>query len=308
MSTVTHPVPHVVVCLAAFNGLRYLPQQLDSILSQEGVGVTVVASVDRSSDGTETWLAAQQDKDPRVALLPVGGVFGGAARNFFRLLRDGDFAGCDYVAYADQDDIWLPGKLRRACESLAAQGADGYSSDVIAFWNSGKSLYIKKSFPQRRWDFLFESAGPGCTFVLSQRLALQLQANVRQAGESLEDVGLHDWYTYAFARAHGFRWIIDDYAGLMYRQHDGNQVGVNAGWAAFAWRARQVLNGWGLSQARLTASLVGLADHAFVAGWSHGGRWHSFMLALQASQCRRRPRDRMFFALSCLALAIVGWK
>lgn len=308
MPTLSTPVPRVAVCLAAFNGLRYLPQQLDSILSQDGVQVSVIVSVDRSSDGTEAWLARQQAQDSRIALLPMGGVFGGAARNFFRLLRDGDFGACDYVAYADQDDIWLPGKLKRACQTLQAQGADGYSSDVVAFWDSGRSLYIKKSYPQRRWDFLFESAGPGCTFVFSQRLALQLQARVRQSGESLADVGLHDWFTYAYARANGFRWVIDDYASLMYRQHAANQVGVNAGWAAFVWRARQVLNGWGLTQARLIAAQVGLREHTFVRGWSGGGRWHSLALALRASQCRRRPRDRVLFALSCLALAIVGWK
>jgi len=121
-------------------------------------------------------------------------------------------------------------------------------------------------------------------------------------------VGLHDWFTYAYARARGFRWVIDDHASLMYRQHGENQVGVNAGWAAFGWRAKQVLNGWGLAQARLIATQVGLHDDAFVRRWSRGGRWQTLRLAFQASQCRRRPRDRVLFALSCLALTIVGWK
>jgi len=162
MHSSSHSLPSIAVCLAAFNGIRYIQQQLDSILSQADVQVTVFVSVDRSIDGTENWFSTVQAKEPRVVLLPTGAAFGGAARNFFRLLRDTDFAAFDYVAYADQDDIWLPGKLKRACDTLTQAGAQGYSSDVVAFWDSGKSLYIKKSYPQRRWDYLFESAGPGC--------------------------------------------------------------------------------------------------------------------------------------------------
>jgi rhamnosyltransferase len=308
MHSPSHSLPTIAVCLAAFNGVRYIQQQLDSILSQTDVRVTVFVSVDRSTDGTEAWFSDFQSREPQVVVLPLGEVFGGAARNFFRLLRDIDFAAFDYVAYADQDDIWLPGKLKRACDTMTQSGAQGYSSDVVAFWDTGKSLYIKKSYPQRRWDYLFESAGPGCTFVFSRLLAMQLQQVARQHAVELAGVGLHDWFTYAYARAHDFRWVIDDHASLMYRQHAENQVGANAGWAAFRWRARQVLNGWGLTQARLITALVGLQDDSFVRRWSRGGRWQTLTLAFQASHCRRRPRDRALFALSCLALTIVGWK
>jgi rhamnosyltransferase len=308
MHSPSHFLPSVAVCLAAFNGIRYIQQQLDSILSQTDVQVTVFVSVDRSTDGTESWLSDFQSREPRVVLLPLGEVFGGAARNFFRLLRDIDFAPFDYVAYADQDDIWLPGKLKRACDTMIQSDAQGYSSDVVAFWDTGKSIYIKKSYPQRRWDYLFESAGPGCTFVFSRSLAMELHRVARQQALELAEVGLHDWFTYAYARAHNFRWVIDDHASLMYRQHAENQVGVNAGWAAFRWRARQVLNGWGLTQARLIAMQVGLQDDSFVRRWSRGGRWQTLALAFQAAHCRRRPRDRALFALSCLALTIVGWK
>jgi rhamnosyltransferase len=298
----------VAVCLAAFNGVRYLQQQVDSIFDQAGVDVTVFVSVDRSTDGTEDWFARLQTRNARVVLLPFGEVFGGAARNFFRMLREVDFSAFDYVAYADQDDIWLPGKLKRAMDCLVEMGADGYSSDIVAFWDSGRSVYIKKSFPQRRWDYLFESAGPGCTFLVSQKLALALQTTLRENRQASADVGLHDWFTYAFARAHGYRWFIDNYASLMYRQHDQNQVGVNAGWAAFVWRARRILNGWGLNQAKLIARQVGQGDQSFVRRWSAGGRLGLLVLAFRASHCRRKPIDRVWFALSCLALAVIGWK
>ncbi|MEI8158093.1 MAG: glycosyltransferase [Burkholderiales bacterium] len=308
MSLKNQNLPAVAVCLAAFNGVRYLQQQVDSIFEQAGVDITLFVSVDRSTDGTEDWFSKLRANNSRVVLLPFGESFGGAAQNFFRLLREVDFSAFEYVAYADQDDIWLPGKLARASQELVRTGSDGYSSDIVAFWESGRSVYIKKSYPQRSWDYLFESAGPGCTFVVSQQLALEMQNLLRQNRKDSRGVGLHDWFTYALARARGYKWVIDDFASLMYRQHRTNQVGVNSGWTAFAWRAQRVLSGWGLSQSRLIAMLVGQVDHPFVRRWSAGSRWGMLALAFDAPSCRRKPLDRFWFAMSCLALAVIGWE
>ena len=308
MAVTEGKVPRIAICLAAFNGMRYLQAQVDSICAQTDVAITLYVSVDRSTDGTEDWFRCLQSQNANVVLLPCGESFGGAASNFFRLVREVDFSPFDYVAYADQDDVWLPGKLKRAVDTMVEQGADGYSSDVVAFWESGRSRYIKKSYPQQRWDYLFESAGPGCTFVISRPLAINMQNILLQNMQKTQGVGLHDWFTYAFARAHGYKWVIDAYGSLKYRQHGENQVGVNAGFVALLWRAKKVLNGWGLNQARLIAELVGIGTQDFVRGWSQGGRWSMLKLALQATQCRRKPGDRVWFALSCVALAVIGWK
>ena len=300
--------PSVAVCLAAFNGVQYLQPQLDSILQQTNVDITLFVSVDRSADGTLEWFREWATRDVRLVVLPYGDVFGGAAPNFFRILREVDFLPFEYVAFADQDDIWMPEKLQRAVDCLLQRGADGYSSDIVAFWESGRTRYIKKSYPQQRWDYLFESAGPGCTFVLTRVLAMKLQTVLQQNVQKTQAVGLHDWFTYAFARANGYRWVIDEYASLRYRQHGQNQVGVNAGVAALLWRAKKVLSGWGLDQARLIADLVGVGHEEFVRRWCHGGRLSMLRLALQSAHCRRKPGDQVWFALSCVALAIVGWR
>ena len=244
--------------------------------------------------------------DSRIVVLPHGEYFGGAAKNFFRLLRDTDFSEFDYISFADQDDIWLPHKLARAHEVLSKTGADAYSSNVTAFWPDGRTALIEKSQPQQRWDFLFEAAGPGCTYVMRKELACALQAVVKNRWAEVQQVGLHDWFAYAFARANGYRWVIDDYAGMLYRQHANNQVGVNKGWRAWRHRARKVLGGWGLAQSALIAELVGLGDDAFVKRWSGGGRASLVWLACHGGQCRRRGRDKLLFALSCLAMSVLG--
>jgi rhamnosyltransferase len=296
--------PKFAVCLAAFNGVDWLGDQLDSILSQVGISVTVFVSVDQSIDGTEMWFEERAKVDSRIILLPHGERFGGAARNFFRIIKDVDFSDFDYVGFSDQDDVWLPNKFSRAHERLLTVGADAYSSNVMAFWTGGRELPIVKSQRQVRWDFLFEAAGPGCTYVMRKELACDIQNLVRNRWYEVQEVGLHDWFSYAFARANGYSWVIDDFVGMSYRQHHNNQVGVNSGWRAFIQRANKVLSGWGLTQSALIARLVGLNADPFVVRWVNGNRLGLLFLAINAGQCRRRFRDQLFFALSCLALSV----
>lgn len=294
------------VCLAAFNGMAFIESQINSILEQQNVTVQVFISVDASTDGTEAFLANWCLSEPRLTLLPVGQRFGGAAPNFFRLLRELEFAGFDYLCFSDQDDIWHPGKLWRAHEVLTAHEAAAYSSNVRAFWPDGRTRLIHKAQPQKRWDFLFEAAGPGCTYVLRQDLMLAVQHFVRSRWQALQSVALHDWLTYAFARANGYQWVIDSSVGMDYRQHAANQVGVNAGWQAFVYRIHKVLSGWGLAQAALIAEVLDLDTTPFVQTWKTKGRLGMLWLAFNANHCRRRGRDKVFFALSCMALAVVG--
>ena len=294
------------VCFAAYNGMAYIVEQVKSILLQKNVDIKIFISVDKSTDGTENYLAEWALSDLRIILLPFGQRFGGAGPNFYRLLREVDLTGFDYISFSDQDDIWLPDKLQRAHETLSKTGADAYSSNITAFWPDGRKALIEKSQKQVQWDFLFEAAGPGCTYVMRKELACAIQALLKNRWADVQQVGLHDWFAYAFARANGYRWVIDDYPGMLYRQHEKNQVGVNMGWRALLHRARKICNGWGLSQSALIADLIGLGNDPFVKRWAGGSRVGMFWLACHAGQCRRRLRDKWLFALSCLVLAIVG--
>ncbi|WP_119688455.1 glycosyltransferase [Pseudomonas sp. PGPR81] len=299
-------VPRVLVLLAAYNGRAWITEQIESILQQAGVDIRIAISVDASTDGTETLASEWALRDTRVFCLPYGKRFGGAAPNFFRLLVDTNLEGYDYVAFADQDDIWLPNKLRRAHELLATGEYSAYSSDVLAFWPNGKEQVIRKSQREVAYDYLFEAAGPGCTYVFTSPLANVIKQNIVRHQNRIGDVSLHDWFCYAFARANGYRWYIDDQLHMRYRQHAHNQVGVNTGLSAFNKRLRQVFDGWWLRQASLIAQLIGMENHRFVRSWSTGKRSALFRLALRCGECRRRPRDKIAFAVLCVGLAIKG--
>jgi rhamnosyltransferase len=292
-------LPSIAVLLAAYNGERWVEEQLDTIFSQTAVNVHVFLSLDYSTDDSCLLIEKYASRESRLSLLPYGELYGSAARNFFRLLRDADISGFDYVAFADQDDVWLPEKLSRAVECLQ-KGYDGYSSDVTAFWPDGRQKLIKKSQPQKQWDFLFESPGPGCTFVMSAQFVSQLQLCVKQNWADLQQFDYHDWFVYAFARSNGFNWVIDQQPGILYRQHASNVVGANTGVGAFCSRAKYVLRGGAFSQAILLTHLLNLGDQSFVRIWSSRKRFGYLRLALRAGQCRRNRREQVYFFLLCV--------
>lgn len=300
--TIIENVPRLrfAVFLAAFNGMSFIEEQIKSILFQTNVSVQIFISVDQSSDGTENYLAEWAVSEPRLTLLPFGQRFGSAAPNFYRLFRDVDLTGFDCLSFSDQDDIWHLDKLWRSHCSMMEKLAFGYSSNVTAFWPSGKTYLVNKAQPQRSLDFMFEAAGPGCTYVLKNSLALSIQKMVREADTCLLRVEYHDWLIYAFARANNYPWVIDDVSSMQYRQHANNQIGVNVGWRSYLLRVRKTLGGHGFEQSLLIAGLVYVSSTPVVEKGLCGGRFGSLWLALHANQCRRKRLDQLWFFILCI--------
>ncbi|UOG92019.1 MAG: glycosyltransferase [Candidatus Thiothrix sulfatifontis] len=299
---------NVAVIMAAYNDETYINSQINSIESQINVTPTIFISLDKSPDSIQSHIKKLALLKDSIKLLPYGDIFGGAAPNFFRLISDVDFSEFNYIAFADQDDIWYPDKLSRAIQMLTKYNCDGYSSNFTAFWPDGRKKLINKAQPQVEWDYLFQSPGPGCTFVLTKKLAIELQAFVRDNKEPMSSVWLHDWFIYAFARSHNYKWYIDKYSSMLYRQHENNQVGVNTGYKAFLYRMRFVLSGKALEQSVLLARLCGLASHPFVNRWCDLSRSDFLYLAFNAYNCRRKPSEKILFLLSCLLLSVIGHK
>jgi hypothetical protein len=166
-------LPRFLVLLAARNGANHLERQLRSILSQRDVCVEIHIGDDASTDETAAIAESLADARIHVHRRPVA--TGSAAQNFLCLIRDADGSEFDYVSFSDQDDIWMPHKLRRAALEMSRTSADGYSSSVIALWPDGRESVYRQSASLRRADFLFEGAGQGCTFVLASRFFAMVQ-------------------------------------------------------------------------------------------------------------------------------------
>jgi len=237
-------LPRVAVLMATYNGMGWIQAQLDSILTQENVDITLYASDDGSNDGTDDTLRVLRKIDPRVVVLPKIASTGSAGQNFYRLIRDVDTNAFDYVAFADQDDIWHQDKLIRHIHLINHHQVAAVSSNVTAFWPDGTEQLIVKSQPQLKYDFLFESAGPGCSFLMTPWLVARVREQLLAPISQARQVALHDWLTYAVCRAYGAKWFVDATPSLYYRQHALNVVGANSGMLAKWTRLIQFQQGW----------------------------------------------------------------
>ena len=111
----------VSVCMATYNGARYVRGQLDSVLAQLGPEDELLVQDDGSSDDTLEIIGSYDD--PRIQLVENSSNLGVIA-TFERCLSR---ARRSIVFLADQDDEWLPGKV----DAMVAQFADPHVMGVV---------------------------------------------------------------------------------------------------------------------------------------------------------------------------------
>lgn len=304
-------VPRVAVLLATLNGRTWIEEQVQTIFAQTGVALTLIVSDDGSTDGTREFLESTCAGRADMRLLPTTAPSGSSAANFSRLLRAVDTSEFDYFALADQDDIWMPDKLARACMLMRRKLVEGYSSNVEALYPDGRRAVVMKASPQHRHDHYFESPGPGCSFVLSRRLMRQLVPvleAIAARGDRIFDY--HDWFIYAFARRAGFRWYIDPISRMLYRQHQANVLGANIGLLPRWRRLKKIRSGWYFDeiqwQHRTLESLRSLMPSgrstlpAELLQIDSLGKRLRFCLRV-VPQARRRFRDRLWLWIGVLS-------
>lgn len=114
--TPTRLYPFVSIALAAYNGEKYLPEQLDSLLAQDYPNFEIIISDDCSNDRTWEILQSYAIKNDKIKLLPKLPANIGYNKNFIRAF---EACGSGLISPCDQDDIWHPNKTRRLVESLS---------------------------------------------------------------------------------------------------------------------------------------------------------------------------------------------
>ncbi len=109
----------VNVLLSSYNGADHIKEQIESILAQTYENISLYVRDDGSTDGTLDILK-EYEKTGKLTLERGKNV--GFIKSFLWLVRHADKA--DYYAYADQDDVWLPDKIKMAVEMLEKDESD----------------------------------------------------------------------------------------------------------------------------------------------------------------------------------------
>jgi glycosyltransferase involved in cell wall biosynthesis len=117
--------PPISIIIPTYNGEKTIRQTVDSALSQTFADFELIVIDDGSTDATLEILSQIDDPRAKVFPYPNAGV-GGPAVSRNRGLRH---ATGEYIAFLDQDDLWVPGKLEAQLKALRdnPQAAIAYS-------------------------------------------------------------------------------------------------------------------------------------------------------------------------------------
>ncbi len=215
----------LAILLSVFNGERFLREQLKSIADQGYREWCILWRDDGSSDQSRAIMEEfsagvghGRCVEVRSSCLRLG-----ASKSFLSLLREAD--GYPFVAFADQDDVWLPTKLERAVAYLR-----GIAETTPALY-CGRQIVVDKCLKQKRFSplprfglhfpsALLQNVVTGCTAVLNQ------EGCRRVNGIFPPEQTMHDWWIYIVIAAVEGSIYFDPAPEILYRQHSSNAVGV----------------------------------------------------------------------------------
>lgn len=284
-----------VVVLACHDGGAHLRAQLDSIAAQCLRPDLLIIRDDGSRDDSLAVIRAFIASAPRCKVELHQGPCRGAVDNFLTLIRlVPDWA--QWLAFADQDDVWLAEKLARDWQLLSR--LDPRLPALVG----GPSLICGRGLAP-----LGRSRAPcaplGFRHALVQNFAGGNTMMVNRAGidllqgavEDLAQAGLrpvvHDWWIYQLISGAGGQVQFGFQPLLFYRQHGRNQIGANRGVRAAIKRGLWMLTGrlarWnGLNIAALQASSPRLTaeNRALLSAFA---RWRQRRLRLRLAGLKR---------------------
>lgn len=227
----------IAILLSTWNGAAFLDAQLDSLLAQSHTDWQIFWRDDGSKDATPAMMRdfAGAAGAGRVVDLNDNAGHVGVTASFLSLLRRAPRG--RIVAFADQDDVWLPEKLARGVRGLGdvQPGQPGLycarqrlvGADLTPIRLSAP-VRGQMGFPRA----MTQNVATGCTVMLNADAAGLLAEAQAPAAETL-----HDWWAYVLVSACGGAVVADDMPTVLYRQHARNAVGVPLSPARRAWAA-----------------------------------------------------------------------
>ncbi len=110
-----HTKLNISIAMTTYNGELFLLQQLDSFSSQTFLPFELIVCDDGSRDGTIGLLNDFADKAPFPVHICINEHNLGYTKNFMKCAY---LCKGDWIAFADQDDVWLPEKLMKISQTI----------------------------------------------------------------------------------------------------------------------------------------------------------------------------------------------
>lgn len=208
--------PMVSVCMATYNGAAWIQGQVDSILAQLHHGDELLIQDDGSRDTTVDVLRSYEDTRIKIEVNPRNL---GVIPTFERVLTR---AAGRVVFLADQDDVWLPGKVDAVLAALSRPGVTGVVHDAKIV--NERDDIIDPSY------FAWRHSGPGVlkNFLANTYLGCCMAVRCEVLDVAIpipRAVRTHDGWIGITANAMG-RVVFLRTPYLHYRRHGGNVSGM----------------------------------------------------------------------------------
>lgn len=213
----------VQVLMSSYNGEKYIREQIDSILAQQGINVKLLIRDDGSSDSTCDILKEYESKK----LLEV--IYGeniGVFKSFLTLVDVCNQA--DYYAYSDQDDVWMSDKMSVGVKQIEKNDEDISLLYCSALQRVNEKLEYQdiqsfRGLKTNIYSALVRERLAGCTFVFNNELRKLLN------GSSKLSINYsHDSWTVLICYACGGKVLFDNVPHILFRRY-GTNVSVDGG-------------------------------------------------------------------------------
>jgi len=199
----------ISVCIASYNGEKYIKEQIESILEQLYQNDEIIISDDSSTDKTIEILELFNDE--RIKILK-NNKFKSPVYNLENALK---IAKGDYIFLADQDDIWEDNKVELSCKAL--ENYDLVLSNATIIDKEGNDLGRKFHKGEIRFSFiknLISNPYIGCCMAFRKEILNQVLPFPRK-------IAMHDSWIGLYAQLIG-KVIYLDKTLIKYRRHGNN--------------------------------------------------------------------------------------
>lgn len=199
----------ISVCIATYNGERFIREQIDSILRQLSSDDEIIVSDDGSTDDTISIINSIDDKRIRIIKGPRKH---SPTQNFECAMKQ---AKGDYIFLADQDDVWKPNKVEVCMKWL--QEYDCVVSDAEVTDSNLNPLYpslytIMQVRQGRIYNTIWKNGYTGC--------CMAFRRNVLNASLPFpKDIPMHDiWIGNVAAYKYNVKFISEKL--IYFRRHN----------------------------------------------------------------------------------------
>lgn len=216
----------ILVLMSTYNGEKYLSQQIDSILNQDCEHeIKLRIRDDGSSDDTVNIIKKFIEKYPGKIEVKQGENVGSNA-SFFDLIHEA--GGFDYYSISDQDDVWLPNKIKVAIEWLEKENQEIpllYASTSFLVHDDLKPYGTtrKKIREFSIFNTIIQNICPGHTQVYNNELLSLLKKDI-----DTKLVYVYDSWITNIAMLYG-KILFNNESYTYYRQHEQNILGYGNG-------------------------------------------------------------------------------